>query len=47
VKDKYEFIADFPITINLRFRNVSKQAGTLVALAYETGATVSRDTGKD
>jgi len=40
----YEFIADFPI---LRFRNVSKQAGTLVALEYETGATVSRDTGKD
>jgi len=30
-------IADFPITINLLFRNFSKQASTLVALRYEEG----------
>jgi len=37
MKEMYKVIAYFRVNINLLFINFSKQASTLVALAYEVG----------
>jgi len=42
MEEIYKVIVDFPITLNLRLKNFSEQASTMVALTYEAGRAIAR-----